>query len=258
MKIVADLSGQNTPVNKSQLIFSSAADMYKGDLVAAGQAVDSLGTIVPIATPAAPADVLGVLTQLHDYSDVGEYIYNGTLIDAAQNLVVDVDVRPGAIIRSQITTTTQILTANATDNVVLTTAVGAADVYGGCYCYDSTLNELRFVEDHDDTSGFTFNTATVGNWASGNTQLIIPQRLCGQKANQGMTYIKGTSTAEAKILVKGDESALWAYTLDMFYSDDNTAAALTRLLPKHDAKTLVNPKFFIDLVIRDHGLNPLS
>jgi len=212
-----------------------------------------------VGTAASPADVAGLLTQMHDYSEDGEYTYNGTITSDSQNLLVDVDVRPFAIFRAEVrAVSTQELTCSAAStDCTPGTAIGAADVLGGCFCYDSTEGELRFVEDNDATTGFTFNTAATNAWEAANTQFIIPQRFYGQKANQGLTYVTGTATAESKVLCEGNETTLWVNTLDMFYKEAQ-GSDLVRLLPKHDAISLTSPTFYIDFVIRDHMFNPLS
>jgi hypothetical protein len=69
MLIVSDLSGQNTPMIREYKIYGGAADILQGALVEPGAATASLGSAVISADP--PTMVLGVLTQLHDYSVVG-------------------------------------------------------------------------------------------------------------------------------------------------------------------------------------------
>ena len=264
MKIVADVNGQNTPIVKSFNIYSAAGDMYKGDLVEAGTdtaAGIGNGVIIPVATAAAPADVAGLLTQLHDYSVDGDFTIAGaasTRDDDSQNNMVDVDIRPGAIYRSEVKESTNTFTTTAaSDTCTIGTAAGADDLYAGSFVYDEN-GELHSVEDHSATTTLVFHSVTVTAQAGvASTCIWIPQRLVGKTANHGLTYTKGTSTVpDSSVLLKGDESTLWFLTLDCFYAE--AGKQLMRLLPKDDMKTLTSPKFYIDFIIRDHLLNPLS
>ena len=259
MKIVADVNGQNTPLVKSFQIYGATADMYKGDLVETGKlSVNDCGCVVPVASAAGPAEVLGLLTQFHDYSEDGEFTYNAVVTLAAQNLVVDVDIRPGAIYRSQVKESTNGFTTSAASaTCTTTTANAAADEKGGSFVYDEN-DELHYVEDHSNTSELTYNTACVVAQAGVTSTCVwIPQRLYGASAGQGLTYTKATSTTlDSSVLLKADESVLWVLTLDCFYQE--AGKDIMRLLPKDDMRSLTSPKFYIDFIIRDHMLNPLS
>lgn len=254
MIATADIGGGHYDNKRSFLIYSdgSAADIEQGELMEEGIADVSLGAITDIQTPAGPVNVVGLLMQLYDGSDVGEWDWNSASLSTASNRPeADIDIRPFAVYRAEIASvvTQELVCSAASADCTPGTAVGAADVLGGCYAYDSTINELRFVFDNDATQGFTFTTAAVAAWLGTNTQYIIPQRLYGSKTNQGMT-VSGQN-----ILVEGNETVRWAKTLDHFITYDGQNEQV-RLNPGvHDAQTYTNPKFFIDIIILDHAFN---
>jgi hypothetical protein len=260
MKIVADLTGQNTPVVKPFNIYGAAGDMYLGDLVEIGDnVVESGGAVIAVGTPAGPAEVLGLLTQFHDYSVDGEFTYNAAMTNDSQNNMVDVDIRPGAIFRSRIKESTNTFTTAALGTAcTLGTNAAADDQLGMSFVYDEN-GALRIVEDHSAVGTLNYNTAVVTAQAGvASTCVLIPSRLYGKLAACGMTYTKGTAAApDSSVLVKADETVLWQITLDMFYREAGSAE-LHRMLPKDDATTLNSPEFYIDFVIRDHAMNPLS
>jgi hypothetical protein len=257
MFITADLGGSHYEILRSFLIEGSGADAVKGSLVEEGTDVESLGAVRPVETEAGPVKVTGLLTQLHDYSEDGEWTHDGTLTTATNRPEVDVDIRPFAVYRSQIALSTNVFDAdgNAADtDISLTTTVGAADVLGGSWLYDSGTGDVRFVEDHAAEADIDLNTATSADWDQVATGYWCPQRLYGSKANQGATL----NSTHDQILIKGDETVLWLKVVDIFITYDGKKG-VTRLNPGiHDAISVSNPVFFIDFTVIDHSFNPLS
>lgn len=254
MYVVADLCGQNTEVLRSFLISGNGSDIVQGQLVMEGpaSAPDYLGAVIT-ATSAA-VNVTGLLTQLHDYSVAGDWTYDGTLTTATNRPEADVDIRPFAVIRGEVAICgTQTLTVSAAStDVTLNTDVGADDLLGGGWVYNPTANEVRFIEDHDATAGIVFNTAATTAY-SADACHIVPSRLYGSSANQGLTPTAGT------LICEGNETVLWAKTLDHYITYDGKNEP-TRLNPGiHDGlDTLSGVKVHLDIVIMDHSFNSLS
>lgn len=257
MFITADLGGSHYEILRSFLIEGSGADALKGSLVEEGTAVDSLGCVRPIETEAGPVKITGLLTQLHDYSEDGEFTHDGTLTTASNRPEVDIDIRPFAIYRSEIALSTNVFDAdnNGADTAIsLTTSAGADDVLGGSWIYDSGTGDVRYVEDHSAAGDVTLNTATSADWDSISTGYWCPQRLYGSKAAQGATL----NSTHDEVLIKADESVLWLKVVDIYVKYDGRNGA-ERLNPGiHDNASLGSPVFYIDFTIIDHSFNPLS
>ena len=259
MIVTANIGAAYTEIKRSYAIYSdgSATDIDQGELMEEGDLTATLGAIQDIATPAGPVNVVGMLMQLYDGSEVGEWDHNGTLTTATSRPFADVACSPFNVYRAEINVcATQIITVAAgagagTGECVFTTAVGAGDVLGGAWVYNSTDNELRYVEDHETTTDFVMNTDVVAAWASGDSFYICPERLYGSLANQGMTV------SGQRIIVEGNETVLWAKTVDHFISYDGSNRQ-EKLNPGiHDAQTYTNLKLWIDFIVLDHAFNNL-
>lgn len=237
------------------LVYGGAGDIPAGSLVMAGTAVGTLGAVIDATASA--VDIVGLLTQLHDYSVVGDWTYNGTLTTAANRPMADVEISPFAVIQGEVIDgTTQTFDAdnNGADTAIsLGTAVGADDVLGGSWIYEGTVTgDLRFVEDHNATADVTLNTATSADW-SAVAGAWVPQRLYGSKANQGLTPV------DTQFKCEGNETVLWAEVLDHYVKRSDTNK-LERLNPGiHDGLNIgLTSKVLIDIIIRDHAFNPLA
>jgi len=256
MQIVSDLSGQNTPVLREYRIYGGAADIVQGALVEPGVSAGEeavMGAAVLCSTTA-PTAIIGVLAQLHDYSVVGDW--TNTAVTTNKSAKGDIDIRPFAIIRAEVTTSTQLFTvaanagAGATD-VTLTTACAADDEIGGAYVYNATTDELRFVEDHSDTDKLEFS-AHIGTtaWNSASTCVLVPPLFYGAVSGTGLTM----DATCAKVLLKGDESGAWCTVLEQYIQTSDKK--LSVLNPAtHYTGTYADAKFFVDIVVRKHLLN---
>jgi len=241
MYVVADLAASHYDTKRSFLIEASAADAAKGSLVEEGTATANLGAVRPPAVAAGPVNVVGLLMQAHDYSEDGEWTYDGTLTTATNRPEVDVDIRPFAVYRAEVAvcaTQTFDADANGADtDITLGTAVGAADVLGGSFIYEPLTGDIRFVEDHASTTTLDLNTATSADWDTAAAHWI-PQRLYGSKANQGLTV------SSTKVICEGNETVLWVKVLETFITRDGKKG-VDRLNPGiHDNLSASNPKFF--------------
>jgi len=250
MKVVQDLGNNQYEILRSFLIYGGAADITRGSLVMEGAAAETLGAVIP-ATSAA-ANVVGLLTQLHDYSVAGDWTYNGTLTTATNRPEAEVDIRPFAVIRAEMkvcaSQTCDADNGGADTAISLGTTCAGGDVLGGSYVYDSVTGDIRFVEDHSAAGDFTLNTATSADWDT-ISPVIVPQRLYGSLTYQGIT------PSATQMICEGNETVLWAKTLDHYIVRDEEKA-YTRLNPGiHDNISATNPRFFVDFVILDHAFN---
>lgn len=260
MIVTANLGGAYTEIKRSFYLYSdgSATDIDQGELLEEGIDEDDMGGVVDIQTPAGPVNVVGMLMQLYDGSEVGEWDHNGVLTTETNRPFVDVACSPFNVYRAEIAVcATQIITVAAgagagTGECVFSTGIGAAEVLNTSWVYNSTDNELRWVEDHETTTDFVFNTDAVAAWASGDSFYICPQRLYGSVANQGFTV------SGQKIIVEGNETVLWAKTVDHFISYDGQNEQVKLNPGIHDAQTYTNLKLWIDIIILDHAFNNLS
>ena len=253
MLIVSDLSGQNTPINRKYSIYGAAADIVLGALMEPGAATASLGSAVVSADP--PTMALGVLTQLHDYSVVGDWTY--TAITTNLNAKGDVDVRPFGIIRAEVAVcATQAITiaasagAGATE-VGLGTTAGAADELGAAWLYNAATDELRFVEDHDAaaTAALSSDIGTTA-WAA-VLATIVPPIFYGAATNTGLDLNANCD----QITCEGNGTGAWCRVIGS-YIQLNSRSGLDILKPEvHDNTSPADAKFFVDFVITKHALN---
>jgi len=255
MLIVSDLSGQNTPVIRKYSIYGAAADLYLGSLVEQGAAAASLGAVCVSASP--PTMVLGLLTQLHDYSVVGDWTY--TSLTAAANLTArgDVDIRPFAIYRAEVDVCgTQTITIAASlgsgaGAVTLNTTCAQADELTGGYLYNATTDELKYIETHDAaaTAVLATNIGTTA-WAS-KACTIVPPMFYGMTANTGLTL----DSTLCKVICEGNGTGAWCKVIGS-YIQNSSRAGLDPLLPWiNDNTTPADAKFFVDFVVIKHALN---
>lgn len=249
MYISADIGSSHYDLKRSFLIESSSADVAKGALVEEGIAAKNLGAVRPIAVPAGPVNVVGLLMQAHDYSVKGEWTYDGTLTTATNRPEVDVDIRPFAVYRAEVSvcaTQTFDADANGADkDITLGTAVGAADVLGNSFVYEPLTGDIRHVWDQSGTTALELTSDTSADW-DGAAAYWIPQRLYGSVANQGLTV------SSDKVICEGNETVLWIKVLETFITRDGKKE-YDRLNPGlHDGLIASNPKFYIDFIITDH------
>lgn len=252
MYVTADIGGSHYDLEPSFLVYGAGGDIPKGSLVMEGAATATLGAVIDATASA--ANVVGLVNELHDYSVVGDWTYDGTLTTATNRPTINVDVRPFVVLRAEVkvcATQTFDADANGADtDISLGTAVGDADVLGGSWMYDSTSGDIRFVEDHAATADVDLNTATSTDWDT-VSGYWIPQRLYGSLANQGLT------PTDTQVICEGNETTLWAKVVDNLIVRDEKKA-YTRLNPGiHDAISATNPKFYVDVVVLDHSLNNL-
>jgi len=251
MFVTADLGGSHREILRKFLVYGAAGDIPQGSLVMEGAAAATFGSVIDATATA--ANIVGLLTQLHDYSVAGDWTWNGTLATATNRPLADVDVRPFAVIRCEIdvcATQTFDADANGADTDISLGTASNTDTKGGSWIYDSTSGDIRYVEDHAATSDVDLNTATSTDWDT-IAGYWCPARLYGSVANQGFT------PSDDKGILEGNETTLIIKTVDNFLVRDENKG-YTRLNPGiHDAISATNPKFFIDFVVLDHAFNNL-
>lgn len=262
MDIVFDLSGQNTPVLQRFFADGEGTNIVRGALVEAPDVAGStgLGAVEPIGVVAAPVDIVGRMSSLLDVSADGEWEYDSATIatDETKRPERDIDIRPLAVYRAQVdeSSTTFYNTADTVSTAITTDATWTADdLVGDGWLYDDATEQLRRIKTHNATTTFVLASATttaVTN-AQDRAMVLVPPRLYGSGAGQGMTV----SSTFDNILIKGDETILWAKVVDVWFQAAK-GVGLERLNPKHDAATVSSAKFFVDFVIADHMFNPLS
>jgi hypothetical protein len=251
MIIVGDLSGQNTPVIKKFLVYSGAADIEMGALVEHVANAKETAGCVNKATLTDPALTVGLLTQLHDYSEVGQYVYNGTFSTKTNRPEGDVDVRPFAIFRAEMSAasaeTVAISAAGAT--VTLGTGTGTDDEMIGSWLYNATTDELRYVEDSASATSLTINTVIGATAWTSTGHYIIPHIFYGGASNTGLTL----NTACTKIDNILNGTGAWSKVIGTYVSVNG--GELQRLNPGIHEQTLANAIFFSDIIILDHAFN---
>jgi hypothetical protein len=244
--------GENTAYIREYKIYGGAADIVNGALVEPGAAVASLGAATISADP--PTNVLGILTQLHDYSVVGDWTY--TAITSNKNAVGDVDMRPFAIVRSEVAVcATQAITvaasagAGATE-VGLGTSAGADDEIGAAWMYNAATDELRYVEDHDGAATAVFsNDIGTAEWAAVKCT-IVPPIFFGTASSTGLDL---NATLD-QVILEGNGTGAWCNVIGTYI--ETVDGKLDPLDPAvHSNGTYADAKFYVDIVITKHALN---
>jgi hypothetical protein len=255
MEIIKDLTGNNYPVIQKYMVYGAAADIVKGALVEAPIEEEvERGAVCSIGTAAGPVDVVGLVTQLHDYSVDGQFTYNGDLTLKTNRPEIDVDVRPNAIYRAQLQEAAALTIYNDSDTVGvdITTAdtTQDTDMLNGGYFYDDATEQFRYIEDHDGNSSWILNTATTTAITNANNRkvVVVPSRLYGAGTTQGATL----NSTNNGLFIEGDETVLWLRVCDIWIQR-NSRAPLERInVGIHDACAVSSAKLFVDFVISDH------
>jgi hypothetical protein len=253
MRIAYDLSGQNSPVIKKYKLYGAAADMVAGCLVEPG--LTTACTSVIYSSTSAPTMVVGLLTQIHDYSVTGDWTY--TSITSAASLAArgDVDIRPlGVYVADLAACATQTVTVAASagagaNEVTLNTNFSAADTLEGSWIYNATTDELRYVEAHAavGTATFSSNIGTTA-WTT-VAAYIVPGDLYGQTTNTGL----GLNATCNKVILEGNQTGAWCRVLMTEMSADGVS--LDRLVPEKDNNTYANAQFKVHFVILKHAFS---
>lgn len=251
MRIIADLSGAITAKVKRYNIFGNTNDVVKGALVIKGAIADATTGVVTYPTSVnAPADIVGILSELNDYSVAGDWTYNGAMTTVTNRPEVAVDVRPFGIVRSEMVETAN--TTFAVSDVTVTVGTGSMNdaVFSNSWLYEDGTEQLMWAE-VGDTSAMTLNTSATTFGAT--FAVLVPPR-----------FVTGTGSGGElnatfdKLRFEGDDTTYWQRVVDT-HCQAAKGVGIERLLPwKMDQAVVSSAKLFTDFIIVDHVFDPRS
>lgn len=252
MKIIRDLSGQNTPIIVPFPVANSTSDLYKGVLVTKSSAAINGGITAPTANTV--ADIVGLTTEFYDYSVEGTYTQAITTSAFPEMLI---DIRPNLLLEAELYEVGAGQKFAAEEAVgqtsIAITAIAADDDFNGMFMYDDGTEQIRFITDSAN-SGETITVAALTTVIAANvTCIFVPQRLSGQTS----VYTQMTTADSGrKVLVDGLVNGYpWERIMDVHISPISAGKKMgkERMIPwKHDSCTTKAAVLSCQFVITDH------
>lgn len=249
MKIIKDLTGQNTEVRQKFYLYGATADLPEGRLMSVGTD-NGTSALLGAAQGSAvdlPVAVVGTLMQLHDVSEAGDWLF--TNLSTSKDAQGEIDIRPYGVFRAELSVSDMTVSIAANSGasaaeVTLHEAAGADDEIAGCWLYNASTDELRYIEDHDGAATAVLSSNIGATAWTSVAPYTVPAIFFGGVASTGLEL----NSTGVNIKVETDAASACARVLATHIQSSNKQIEV--LDPaKHDNKTIADAKFFVDFVI---------